>query len=116
MNFMAVRGSVLKNEIIKKIIQTFPNSFLYNDGKEVRINGEEDGIPIQIKLTLTASKTPVDNEDGVITVTSIGETPIKAEFEGGTEVRTFVPNEKIPDEPTEEEKARLKTLLEGLGL
>lgn len=113
---MAIKGAQLKGEITQKILATFPNSFLYNDGKEIRIDGIENGERVQIKVTLTASKVPVDNEDGVITVTSVGETPIKAEFEGGAEVRTFVPNEKIPDEPTEEEKARLKTLLEGLGL
>ena len=36
---MAVKGAILKQEIAQKILETFPNSFLYNDGKEIRING-----------------------------------------------------------------------------
>ena len=113
---MAVRGAQLKNEITQKILSVFPGSFLYNDGKEIRIDGVEAGERIQIKVTLTASKTPVENEDGIITVASTGDAPIKVALDGNAEIRTFVPNEKIPDEPTEEEKARLKTFLEGLGL
>ncbi len=113
---MAIKGAQLKSEITQKILATFPNSFLYNDGKEIRIDGEEAGERVQIKVTLTASKTPVDNEDGTIVVTSSEVTPLKMNFEGQSEVKTFVPNEKVPSEPTEEEKARLKKLLEGLGL
>lgn len=110
---MAVRGSLLKQEIIHKILETFPNSFLYNDGKEIRINGTEAGAPIQIKVTLTAAKEPVENDN--IVVTSTARTPTKVTFEGA-EVKLIQPNETVPiKEPTEEEKARLKTLLEGLG-
>lgn len=111
---MAVKGAVLKQEIIHKILETFPNSFLYNDGKEIRINGTEAGAPIQIKVTLTAAKEPVENDN--IVVTSTAGTPTKVTFEGASEVKLIQPNETVPiKEPTEEEKARLKTLLEGLG-
>ena len=113
---MATKGAQLKNEITQKILATFPGSFLYNDGKEIRIDGMEAGERIQIKVTLTTSKTPVDSEDGTITVMSSSDSPIKVSFEGASEVKVIAPNEKLPIEPTEEEKARLKTLLEGLGL
>ena len=112
---MALKGAQFKQEVMKGILMAFPNSFLYNDGKEIRIDGTEAGERVQIKVTLTTSKTPVDNEDGTIVLTS-EETPIKVDFENPPELRTLVPNEKVPDEPTEEEKARLKKLLEGLGL
>lgn len=111
-----VKGAQLKGEITQKILAAFPGSFLYNDGKEIRIDGVEAGERVQIKVTLTASKVPVDNEDGVISIVSTKETPIKVDFEGDAVTRTLVPNEKTPDEPTEEEKERLKKLLEGLGL
>jgi len=107
---MAVKGQALKGEITQKILAAFPGSFLYNDGKEIRIDGMEAGERVQIKVTLTASKTPVDN-DGTITVISTGDKPEKIEFENSGSVRTIEPNE-----PTEEEKKRLKTLLENLGL
>ena len=101
---MAIRGTILKKEIAQKILETFPNSFLYNDGKEIRINGMEDGIATQIKITLTAAKVPVESGDSVITSNST-ETVVSAQ-----------PAEKIPDEPTAEEKKRLQDLLAGLGL
>ena len=101
---MAVKGAILKQEIAQKILETFPNSFLYNDGKEVRINGTEDGVPVQIKVTFTAAKVPVEGGDSVITSSST-ETVVSAQ-----------PAEKVPDEPTEEEQKRLQDLLAGLGL
>ena len=106
---MAAKGSILKGEITKKILEAFPGSFLYNDGKEIRINGTEAGLPLQIKVTLTAAKEPVEN-DNITVISSNGTQPIKVEFEN---TPTII--EKVPDEPTEEEKANLKKLLEGLG-
>jgi hypothetical protein len=106
---MAARGSVLKSEISKKILQTFPGSFLYNDGKEIRINGFEDGQLIQIKLSLTASKTAVENENAA---------PLTEKTETTTTKESSEPSvkEKIPQEPSEEEKQRLTNLLNKLGL
>lgn len=111
---MAVRGSILKQEITKKILEAFPGSFLYNDGKEIRINGLEAGAPLQIKVTLTAAKEAVEN-DNIVVASSTG-TPIKASLEGISEVKTITPGEKVPDEPTEEEKENLKKLLASLGM
>lgn len=105
---MAARGSVLKAEISKKIIDTFPNSFLYNDGKEIRINGTEDGVPIQIKVVLTAAKVAVEGGDDNVLP---GE---KATATAG--VKPTGTSEKVPQEPTAEEKERLTTLLNKLGL
>lgn len=101
---MAAKGSILKQEIAQKILEVFPNSFLYNDGKEVRINGMENGVPTQIKITLTAAKVPVEGGSSVVTSDST-ETVVLAQ-----------PAEKVPDEPTAEEQKRLQDLLAGLGL
>lgn len=101
---MAVKGAILKQEIAQKILETFPNSFLYNDGKEIRINGMENGIITQIKITLTAAKVPVEGGSSVVTSDS-------------TEAVVLTqPAEKVPDEPTAEEQKRLQDLLAGLGL
>ena len=99
---MAARGSILKQEIIKKILEVFPDSFLYNDGKEIRINAFEEGSPCQIKVTLTAPKVAVEN----------GE----AQLPDSPKTETSNSNEQLPQEPTEEEKERLKILLDKLGL
>ena len=99
---MSARGSILKKEVAEKILAAFPgNSFLFNDGKEIRINGVEDGQNLQIKVTLTCAKVAVE---GGSTVTSSGE------------VKATGPTPQIPDEPTAEEKERLANLLEQLNL
>ena len=103
---MAAKGSILKQEIANKILAAFPGSFLYNDGKEIRINGTENGDKLQIKLTLTAAKVAV--EGGSDTVLP-GEAAT-------ADVKSNVTNEAIPQEPSEEEKERLVMLLNKLGL
>jgi len=105
---MAAKGSILKQEITKKILETFPNSFLYNDGKEIRINGTEEGVSLQIKVTLTCAKTPVEGGE---------DNALPGEKNAATaDVKPTGTNEKIPQEPTAEEKERLTTLLNKLGL
>ena len=106
---MAAKGSILKQEIAQKILEVFPNSFLYNDGKEVRINGTEDGVPVQIKVTFTAAKVPVEGGSSVVTSNS-------TESNSTETVISAQPAEKVPDEPTAEEQKRLQDLLAGLGL
>ena len=105
---MAAKGSILKQEVAEKILAAFPGSFLYNDGKEIRINGTENGESLQIKVALTCAKVAVEGGDDTIlpgekTAATVDVTPT------GT-------NEKIPQEPTAEEKERLTTLLNKLGL
>lgn len=103
---MAAKGSILKQEVAEKILAAFPGSFLYNDGKEIRINGLEEGQKLQIKVTLTCAKVAVEGgEDAIL--------PGEAATEG---VKPAGTNEKIPQEPTAEEKERLAALLDKLGL
>ena len=102
---MAARGSILKQEIANKILETFPGSFLYNNGKEIRINGTENGEVMQIKVVLTASKTMVEGGTGEIIDNN--DKPVSMETSN---------MEQIPQEPTEEEKQRLATLLNHLGI
>ena len=106
---MSAKGSVLKQEIAQKILAAFPGSFLYNDGKEIRINGTEDGISLQIKCVLTCAKTPVENEDAAVT---------PGNSESGAEIGMNPPvtGEKVPEEPSKEEKERLAALINKLGL
>ena len=107
---MAARGSIVKQEIAQKILNTFPGSFLYNDGKEIRINGIEEGVAVQIKVTLTATKVPItlENSEEEFNINNKEDISINTDFTTVTE--------KIPQEPSDEEKARLTELLEKLGL
>jgi len=105
---MAAKGSILKQEIAEKILAVFPGSFLYNDGKEIRINGIEEGLPLQIKVSLTCAKVAVEGGD---------DTVLPGEKTAATaDVKPTGVNEKTPQEPTAEEKERLATLLNRLGL
>lgn len=98
------KGSQFKKEVLNKILETFPNSFLYNDGKELRICGQEDGENIQLKCTLTCAKVNVgENEDAAIP----GETIMES---------TSTQVEPSLSAPTQEEKDTVKSLLESFGL
>lgn len=100
---MALRGSISKEIVTKKILETFEGSFQYE--KEIRIPMEEDGNQIQLKCVLTCAKTNVEpNGENAIP----GEvTPVAA----GTPVseKTFV-------EPTQEEKDNVQKLMQMLNL
>lgn len=96
---MAAKGALLKQEIANQIINLFSGrSFLYNDGKEIRINGVENGENLQIKVTLTCAKTAVNQDEVAVNVDNV---------------------EKMADkiqEPTSEEKKKLAELLDQLGM
>lgn len=100
------RGQILKKEISDKILEVFKGSFLYNDGKEIRIPGQENGEEIQIKVTLTAAKENVySGQDNA--------TP-------GESIINFENNEstiKLENaQPTQEEKDNVKRLMMTFGL
>lgn len=97
---MAARGSVAKEELTQKILCTFPNAFL--NGKEIRIPMIEDGMEVQIKVTLTAAKENID----------VGVSPVG--------VPTSNPQTPSPAAdvvaPSADEKQAVADLLAKLGL
>lgn len=102
---MALKGTILKKEITDKILETFEGSFLYNDGKEIRIPGLEDGQELQVKVALTCAK---------INVTPNGENALP-----GEDTVTEAPVSNISQasaEVTQEEKDNIKKMMEVLGL
>ena len=99
------RGAVAKEQVFKKMLEVFDGSFMYNSGKELRIPIDENGIPIQIKVTLTAAKDNV----------SVGEEISAAVAKEEAPVSNFpAPKKKV--EVTEEEKQNVEDLLKALGL
>lgn len=102
---MALKGSILKKEITDKILATFEGSFLYNDGKEIRIPGVEDGQELQVKVALTCAKTPV---------TPDGENALPGEdIVASTSVASV---STVMAETTQEEKDNIRKMMEVLGL
>lgn len=56
---MAIKGSESKSIVTKKILEIFPDAFLYNNDKEIRIPFKEQGDQVEIKVVLSCAKTPV---------------------------------------------------------
>lgn len=96
------KGQQSKNIIAQKILDTFEGSFQYD--KEIRVPIMEDGELIQIKVTLTAAKTNVE-QGGENAIP--GDEVVKVE----TPVASFG---KI--EATAEEKENVRRLLQSLNL
>ena len=98
---MAARGSIVKEQVAQKILETFPGAFAYE--KEIRIPMTENGELIQIKVTLTAAKTNVESTCDEVAVT-VASTPVEA--------KPVV----AKTEPSADEKKAVADLMAKLGL
>ena len=108
------KGQQAKNEVAKIILDAFGDkAFLYNDGKEIRINWVEAGEPVQIKVTLTASKVAVE-QGGDVALPSAPAIP-KAEMLDFSDDAAVAPA-PAPVEPSAQEKQNIQELLAKLGL
>ena len=100
------RGAEAKQTITKQILETFPGSFLYNDGKEIRIPTPDGGELVQIKCVLTCAKENVE----------VGaDSAMPGDFPA-PKMTAPTPVSTAPIQPTAEEKAKVATLLKSLGL
>ena len=100
------RGAEAKSKIQKQILEAFPGSFLYNDGKEIRIPTPEGAEIVQIKVTLTCAKENVEmGADAAIP----GDFP-------APKMTAPTPERTTPVAPSEKEKATVAALLKELGL
>ena len=103
------RGQAAKQEIMATILETFGgNSFLYNNGKEIRVNTQENGEPVQIKITFTAAKTAVEPEDENAIPGALNAT------NQASEVKEETP--KVVVEATVDEKEAIADLMASLGI
>jgi hypothetical protein len=108
------KGATAKAEITKNILERFPSSFLYNDGKEIRIPFIEDGEEVQIKVTLTCAKENVSQgQDNAVP----GEGNNTTETQSGVEaLHEVMKDTVVHTEPTAAEKQNVSDLLRALGL
>ena len=106
---MAAKGQVAKQQVAATILEAFgENAFTYD--KEIRVNMVENGEPVQIKITLTAAKALVDA--GGDTALPGAATAVSGSVDGPS----VVSNVSQEIKPTEEEKERVKALMESLNL
>ena len=91
------KGSEAKEYVIRKIKETFGEDFVGEQDKKIYVWGQEGGEKIQIAISLTCPKNPIDN-------------------------LTFEEKEKIFEEENkvveinEEEKIKIDELMKRLGI
>lgn len=110
---MAMKGAESKEIITKKILSMFEGSFI--NEKNIIIPLNESGEPVQIKVTLTASKNLIQNGSdtavpGVINFAADKPAATTSAASAATAVNID------PPAPTEEEKQAVKKMMESLGL
>lgn len=100
------RGAEAKSKVQKQILEAFPGSFTYNDGKEIRIPMPEGAEVVQIKVTLTCAKENVE----------IGaDAAIPGDFPA-PKMTAPTPERTEPVKVTDSEKQAVADLLKSLGL
>ena len=106
------KGQIAKSEVMQAILEYFgEKAFVYE--KDIRVNWVEDGQPVQIKISLTASKVAVE-KDGDVTLPSAPAIP-KAEMLDFSDDAAPMPA-PAPVEPSAQEKQNIQELLAKLGL
>lgn len=111
---MAIKGAESKSNISKEILTYFGDrAFLYNDGKEIRVDCVENGMPVQIKITLTAAKEAVERGADV----AVPMAAVAASSDSGVATNAATVSSMNPvTAPSAEEKARVAALLASMGL
>lgn len=105
---MAAKGAESKSLVTKKILEIFPNAFLYNNDKEIRIPLTEQGEQVEIKVILSCAKTPV-REAAVLDWSGSSSTTPAVELVPAS-------NEIGPPQISEEDRHKVQELMAKLGL
>ena len=110
------KGQAAKQEAFAKMLEMFPDSFLYNDNKELRINTTEDGNDIQLKVVITCAKTPVsEGEENAIPGASFPEPKSTTKTKVvGLSADGAVTEQVV--EATADEKQKISNLMAELGI
>ena len=110
------KGQAAKQEAFAKMLEMFPDSFLYNDNKELRINTTEDGNDIQLKVVITCAKTPVSaGEENAIPGASFPEPKATTKTKAVGLSADGAATENVV-EATEDEKQKISNLMAELGI
>ena len=94
------KGSIAKQSIIQKILDTFEGAFIGPDGKELRIPFVEDGVQVEIKVALTCAKENIGGGAAIAQPVAVDDNSQTA----------------VVAEPTAEELDNVKKIMEKLNL
>ena len=110
---MASKGTIAKATVEKKIAEAFGADFLGISDKKIYLNVSDGGTEkIQVALSMTCPKTPVDFGVAATAITTLSEKEIN-EIPPWEDIPTFTPKKA---EITQEERENVYKLMEKLGL
>ena len=104
------KGAIAKQNVIKKIQEIFGADFIGEVDKKIYVWTQENGDRVQVAISLTCPKTPIE----------VSGAPIP-NFSGGMDfesmgVAVAAPASYAPAEISEEEKQTVADLMARLGL
>ena len=102
------KGNIAKNQVVDKIRAAFGADFIGEYEKKYYVWAQENGERIQIAISLTCPKVPVQ----------VAAAPITGDynFEDDATTPVVAASSFKPAEITEEERARVNDLMKKLGL
>ena len=104
------KGAFAKTQVFKGIMEHFPNAFWEEENKILRVPINEDGVSVEIKVTLTAAKTNI-GDGHLASAFDLAGTSVKASSESAPAQEASGSTEM-----SEEEKANVARLMASLGL
>ena len=104
------KGQEAKDRVVKKIQEIFGADFIGEYDKKIYVYSQEKGEKMQVAISLTCPKVPID----------VSGAPIP-NFSGGLDfenmgVAVVTPTEFVPAEISDEEKQTVADLMARLGL
>ena len=102
------RGNIAKQQVVDKIKAAFGNSFIGEYDKKIYVWAQESGEQVQVAISLTCPKVPVE----------IAAAPVTGDFN----FEDDAPNVVVaaggyqPAEITDDERDRVRDLMRTLGL
>ena len=104
------KGNIAKQNVVKKIQEIFGADFIGEVDKKIYVWTQENGERVQVAISLTCPKTPIE----------VSGTPIP-NFSGGMDFEsmgaaTVAPASYVPAEISEEEKQTVADLMARLGV
>ena len=105
------KGSIAKEEVVKKISEAFGSSFIGEFDKKVYVWANDGGEQVQIAISLTCPKNPIQIDSSI----SLDDGDL--DFTDDTPKTSKVAvSAALPAEITEEEKKNIADLMAKLGL
>ena len=108
---MAAKGTLAKENVVKILSQAFGDNFIGEFDKKVYVYANDGGEMVQIAISLTCPKNPIQVDTSVTTTTGDWD------FSDNPKINTTVAvANAAPAEITAEEKANIADLMAKLGL